>query len=104
MIKMIAVGTGIVILLVSLCLRSVRKMTVNVAAVWGITGFLFIAAGIIPGISDWVSDISTELGILLPAAGVICLAGGFWLSVVFSEAVMRSQEQALRDSLLKYYL
>lgn len=87
MIGIIAAGAAAA--LASLWLRARRKLTVNVAATWGILGILLIFAGIFSCIAAG----RTAIVFLF----VLC---GLGFSVFFSERSMRSRERAMELSLL----
>lgn len=99
-IKYGMIGAGIFIITFSFWYHSVRKLTVNLAVVWGILSVILIMAGVFPVLSSWRHHISTGTGVVLCFMGAICLWGGFQFSLLVSHLTMKNRELAMQVSLL----
>ncbi len=106
MIRILTAGIGFGAVLASVWLRAGRRLTVNLTAVWGILGMLFMLAGIFPGMECRLAAYRTDSA-GIAGTGVIFLGGaalfflcGFWFSVFFSKRAVKSRERAMELSLV----
>lgn len=93
-------AVGILIVFSSVWLRAVRKLTINFAAFWGMTGILLAVVGIVSPLYGWIASLDAGRKQLLYFLGAIILTGGYTVSLRFSYLTMKNQEQAIRLSLL----
>ncbi len=98
--KAMLLTAGIVIILVSVCLRAARKLTVDLAAFWGIWGMLLLIAGAVFFLSAGAMEKMAAGESVFLAFGVILPAAGFMISIPISGVIVSRQEQALELSLM----
>lgn len=98
--KAMLLTAGIVIILASVCLRAARKLTVDLAAFWGIWGMLLLIAGAVFFSSAGAMEKMTAGESVFLAFGVILSAAGFMISIPISGVIVGKQEQVLELSLL----
>lgn len=93
-------AAGMLIILSSVWLRAVRRLTINFAAFWGTAGILLVAAGMVLPPYGWIAAPDAGREQLLYFFGAVILTGGYIISLRFSYLTMKNQEQAIRLSLL----
>lgn len=91
---------GAAVELAVLWFRSKKKLTVDFAGLWGIIGALLILTGAVPSFSGRVRKVLEKPGVGVLIAGVLFLAGSFFVSLQLSELKMKNQELAVCVSLL----
>lgn len=101
MIRLGLVIAGCLVLLAALWFRAVKKMTVDLTAMWGILGIMLVLSGAIAPLSDWISECFSGMGPAMAVLGFICLLTGFQFSLVLSHQMARNQDLAIEVSLLK---
>lgn len=95
-------AAGLLTILSSVWLRAIRKITVNFAAFWGLTGTLLAAAGFFSPLYGRVEALDAERKRRLCFFGSLLLSAGFSASLIFSRLAVKNQELAVRLSLLRH--
>lgn len=98
--KCIVQTIGMLMIISSVWLRAIRRITINLTAFWGIAGMLLITAGTASPLPGWIEKLDAGRKRILYLFGGIILAGGYIASLRLSWLTMKNQEQAIRLSLL----
>lgn len=92
---------GILVILAAICFRAVKKLTVDLTAMWGLLGIFLVLAGMITPLSDWVREWIAGTGRAAAVFGTVCILAGFQFSLVLSRLAMKNQDLAIEVALLK---
>lgn len=95
-------AAGLLTILNSVWLRAIKKITVNFAAFWGLTGTLLAAAGFFSPLYGRAEALDEEQRQRLCFFGGLLLSAGFSASLIFSKLAVKNQERAVRLSLLRH--
>lgn len=99
-IRIAAVIMGIVIMILSFGLLSIKKMTVGFAVIWEIVGIGLVVMGIVPMVPLWRMGFGKEEGFAVLGLGVVGVFVCYQFSVLVSGLSMKNQELAIEVSLL----
>ena len=89
--------TGVIVMVFTFLLHSVKKITVNLAVAWEAIGIGLILVGAVPLFSSWCYLLARGTMFLV---GGLTIWGGFELSILISSLAMKNQELAMQVSLL----
>lgn len=99
--RLVLAIVGVLVILAVIWLRAVRKLTVDLTAMWGLLGVFLVLAGMITPLSDWIRECIAGTGQAAAVFGTVCILAGFQFSLVLSRLVMKNQDLAIEVSLLK---
>lgn len=92
--------TGVIVMVFTFLLHSVKKLTVNLAVAWEAIGIGLIFVGAVPLFSSWCYLLARGTMIAMFLVGGLTIWGGFELSILISSLAMKNQELAMQVSLL----
>lgn len=100
--RYVILATGVLLPPVAVWLRAIKKITVNFAAFWGLTGILLAVVGIFSPLSGRIEALDAGRKRYLCLFGGFLLSGGLFVSHIFSRLTVKNQELAIRLSLLRH--
>lgn len=91
---------GIILIIVSVRMNSVKKLAVNHAVVWGLVGVLMILVGAIPVFSSWTELLAPGTSLVFFAVVILILFVEIQNSAAISRLTIKNRELAMQVALL----
>lgn len=100
MMKAGIIVIGIVMILAGFLFHSLKKLTINFALFWVGLGVLLILTGVALPMWIWDRLFSVWQGIPFLCLCILFLTGGFAISVILSQLIVKNRELAMQVALL----
>lgn len=101
LLRIIMIGTGILLWIITLTSLARRKMTDTFSLIWGMVSIIIILAGILLRPAGWNSYISFTGLILVLIVGFCVIYCIYFICRQLSELMRKNQELAMQLALLK---